>query len=105
MLDFLKLGRKSFNISYSRHMKTLVDKGYKVARIEQVESPLQLKERNQNGSRDKCVRRELCNISTKGTLNCGVHGDIPHEDNFLMSVFINIEKIGLCFSNISKFLM
>lgn len=42
--------------AYSKWATTLVEKGYKVARIEQTETPLQLEERNKerkSGPKDK----------------------------------------------------
>ena len=46
-----------------------MEKGYKVARIEQTETPAQLEERNRakSGPKDKVVAREVCQLSTKGT--------------------------------------
>jgi DNA mismatch repair protein MSH6 len=56
--------------SYGRSASILVSKGYRVARVEQTETPDMLKERNQTSSaakKDKVVTRELCSIMTKGT--------------------------------------
>jgi DNA mismatch repair ATPase MutS len=58
-------------ISYGFFSERLVALGYRVARIEQVETPAQLKERNQSSGRnvpnDKVVKRALCGIKSKGT--------------------------------------
>ena len=55
--------------AYSKWATTLIEKGYKVARIEQTETPAQLEERNKakSGPKDKVVAREVCQLSTKGT--------------------------------------
>ena len=47
----------------------LINEGFKVAVIEQMETPEQLKERNLTSGKKKetCVKRELCNVFTKGT--------------------------------------
>ena len=47
----------------------LVREGYKVAIVEQMETPDQMKERvKSSGTKvEKCVTRELCNVFTKGT--------------------------------------
>lgn len=47
----------------------LVKEGYKVAIVEQMETPEQMKERIKSSGKkaDKCVTRELCNVYTKGT--------------------------------------
>ncbi|CAG0914143.1 unnamed protein product [Notodromas monacha] len=59
-------------ISYGRFADRLLTKGYKVARIEQTETPEQNKERCSKMGRsctkwDKVVRRELCRITTPAT--------------------------------------
>lgn len=59
-------------IAYGRYADTLVQKGYKVARIEQTETPEMMTERCKNMSKtpskfDKVVKREVCRITTKGT--------------------------------------
>ena len=47
----------------------MVSKGYRVARVEQTETPEMLKERNDRskGKKDKVVAREMCSIMSKGT--------------------------------------
>ena len=47
----------------------LIEAGYKVAVVEQTETPEQMKERNRmSGTKaDNCVKRELCQVFTKGT--------------------------------------
>ena len=43
-------------------------KGYRVARVEQTETPEMLKERNDSkgkGTKDKVVKREMCSIMSK----------------------------------------
>ena len=48
--------------------RILINEGYKVAVVEQTETPEQLKERvKKDNSKDACVNRELCNVFTKGT--------------------------------------
>lgn len=56
-------------MSYGKYANILVDRGYKVARVEQTETPDMLKERNDatRGKKDKVVRREMCSILSKGT--------------------------------------
>jgi DNA mismatch repair protein MSH6 len=49
----------------------LIQSGFKVAVIEQVETPqemeVRLKEQTKSTKADKCIKRELCNVFTKGT--------------------------------------
>ncbi|WAR00452.1 MSH6-like protein [Mya arenaria] len=59
-------------IAYGRYADTLVQRGYRVARIEQTETPDMMTERCKNMSKaptkyDKVVNREVCRITTRGT--------------------------------------
>ncbi|RYH28578.1 MutS family DNA mismatch repair protein [archaeon] len=57
-------------ISYGKYANILVSKGYRVARIEQTETPDMLKERNDaavKGKKDKVVAREICALMSAGT--------------------------------------
>ena len=56
-------------MSYGKFAGALVAKGYRVARVEQTETPEMLKDRNdkQSGKKDKVVAREMCSIMSKGT--------------------------------------
>ena len=56
-------------ISYGKFASALVAKGYRVARVEQTETPEGLKERNdkKGGTKDKVVRREMCSMMSLGT--------------------------------------
>lgn len=72
---------------------TLVEMGYKVARVEQTETPEMLAERNtqntvKNKGKEKVVRREVCQVTTKGTKVFGVH-DIE-SSNFEASYLLAI---------------
>ncbi|KAJ1361539.1 hypothetical protein KIN20_020813 [Parelaphostrongylus tenuis] len=55
--------------AYGKFADQLVSRGYKVARIEQTETPQQLDERNRSSgcSKDKVVRREICRVTTSAT--------------------------------------
>ncbi|KAL3998681.1 MutS domain V family protein [Acanthocheilonema viteae] len=60
-------------VAYGRFADQLVNRGYKVARVEQTETPTQLESRNKiEKVNDKVVRREVCNITTPGTRTYGV---------------------------------
>lgn len=63
-------------IAYGRFSATLLDKGYKVARIEQVETPEIMEKRCKQMARptkyDKTLKREVCQKTTKGTRVYGV---------------------------------
>lgn len=59
----------TLQVSYGKFAGALVTKGYRVARVEQTETPEMLKERNdsKSGKKDKVVAREMCSIMSKGT--------------------------------------
>lgn len=80
--------------SYQYHAKNLVQRGYKVARIEQTETPRMMEERckkklTKTGKDDKVVMREICRITTIGTRTCSVH-DVNEpetaENQFLLAI-------------------
>jgi len=58
-------------ISYGKYAMALVAQGHRVARVEQTETPDQLKERNDSATKgkkkEKVVLREMCSILTRGT--------------------------------------
>lgn len=75
----------------------LIMRGYKVARIEQTETPAQLEERSKGkGTKEKVVRRELCRITTQATQTHGTFESLAQDDksvntgrsdsNYLLSI-------------------
>ncbi|KAF1335483.1 DNA mismatch repair protein msh6, partial [Globisporangium splendens] len=55
-------------IAYSKMSSQLVEKGYRVARVEQTETPEMMKERNAgSATKAKVVRREICSLLSVGT--------------------------------------
>ncbi|XP_067666471.1 DNA mismatch repair protein Msh6-like [Haliotis asinina] len=59
-------------IAYSRYADSLIQKGYKVARVEQTETPDMMADRCKQMSRtatkfDKVVKREVCQVTSRGT--------------------------------------
>jgi len=87
-------------VAYSRYAATLVEKGYKVARIEQTETPAMMEERVKNMRKptkfDKVVEREVCQVSSKGTRvnNFMDYDNFEGEPSYLLSIF---EKPGPIF--------
>ncbi|CAM9452412.1 unnamed protein product [Ectocarpus sp. 13 AM-2016] len=84
-------------ISYGKFADGLVSKGYRVARVEQVETPDMLKARNasvgRNGTKDKVVKRELCSILSRGTRTYCFLDDVsstpdgsPRSVNMILSI-------------------
>ncbi|KAK8803784.1 hypothetical protein WA158_001478 [Blastocystis sp. Blastoise] len=67
--------------AYSMYSQRMVQKGYKVARVEQTETPEQLKKRNlesPKGQKSSAVRREVCSIVSPGVSG---HGTIDRTYN------------------------
>ncbi|CAM9425822.1 unnamed protein product [Phaeothamnion confervicola] len=58
-------------IGYGKFAAALIAKGYRVARVEQTETPDMLKDRNARGGgggkKDKVVAREVCSVLSRGT--------------------------------------
>lgn len=97
--------------AYGRMAATLVSKGYKVARVEQTETPDMMQERckktGQNSKWDKVVRREICQVSMKGAQVCGLQDNGPAEPTAAYMMAIAEEEsngsstYGVCFVDTS----
>ncbi|XP_074846119.1 DNA mismatch repair protein Msh6 [Carettochelys insculpta] len=78
-------------IAFGRFSDVLVQKGYKVVRVEQTETPEMMEARCRSLAHptkfDRVVRREVCRIITKGTQTYGVLDGDPSE---------NVNKYLLC---------
>ncbi|PVD32426.1 hypothetical protein C0Q70_07860 [Pomacea canaliculata] len=98
-------------IAYNRYADALIQKGYKVARIEQTETPEMMAERcKQKPTKyDKVVRREVCQITTQGTRTFSPRdGDVgDSQPSYLMAICeVRAEsagtvKYGVCFVDTS----
>eukprot|EP00743_Colponemidia_sp_Colp-15_P007292 GILK01007875.1.p1 GENE.GILK01007875.1~~GILK01007875.1.p1 ORF type:complete len:1396 (+),score=316.89 GILK01007875.1:569-4189(+) len=89
-----------------KYAAKLVDHQYKVLVVEQMETPAELAERNRStGSKDKAVKREVCQVLTKGTLvDPSMIGGA--ESRYLLSLrqnsdTINERRFGVCFVDTS----
>ncbi|KAJ1520643.1 hypothetical protein ONE63_003750 [Megalurothrips usitatus] len=79
--------------AYGRFSASLIDKGYKVARVEQTETPDMMNERVKHISRptkfDKVVKREICAVTSKGTRVFSVQDGEPMDmgcTNYLLAI-------------------
>ncbi|XP_059696826.1 DNA mismatch repair protein Msh6 isoform X1 [Haemorhous mexicanus] len=99
-------------IAFGRFSDVLVQKGYKVARVEQTETPEMMEARCRSAGHssrfDKVVRREICRIITKGTQTYSVMDCDPSENHsrFLLSVkekedAAGMRLYGVCFVDTS----
>lgn len=104
-------------IAFGRYSECLIEKGYKVARVEQTETPQMMEERCQkdlNCTRsDRIVQREICQVTSKGTRTYTYQDEsITSSNNFLLVICEkvlendkNTSEYGICFidTSIGKF--
>ncbi|NWT52970.1 MSH6 protein, partial [Erythrocercus mccallii] len=103
-------------IAFGRFSDVLVQKGYKVARVEQTETPEMMEARCRSVGHtnrfDKVMRREICRIITKGTQTYSVMDCDPSENHskFLLCVKEKCDSAGsrvygVCFvdTSVGKF--
>lgn len=102
-------------IGFGRFSDVLVQKGYKVARVEQTETPEMMEARCKTIAKptkfDRVVRREVCRIITRGTQTYSVLDGAPSEtqSKFLLSLKEKAEEessgccrtYGVCFVDTS----
>ncbi|NXB81440.1 MSH6 protein, partial [Donacobius atricapilla] len=87
-------------IAFGRFSDVLVQKGYKVARVEQTETPEMMEARcksmGHSAKFDKVMRREICRIITKGTQTYSVMDCDPSENHskFLLCVKEKCDSAG-----------
>ncbi|ETN62362.1 DNA mismatch repair protein mut [Anopheles darlingi] len=100
--------------AYDRMSTSLIEKGYKVARIEQTETPEMMQERckvqRTNSKYDKVVRREVCQVTVKGTEVFGQQVRITtnHAPRYMMTIVESSPaglgagcRYGVCFIDTS----
>lgn len=102
-------------IAYGRYSEALIQRGYKVARVEQTETPRMMEERCRQMSRpskfERVVRREICRITSRATRTFGAQdGQLcDPEPSFLLAiVHREVEgrpHFGICFvdTSVGKF--
>lgn len=102
-------------IGFGRFSDVLVQKGYKVARVEQTETPEMMEARCKTMAKptkfDRVVKREVCRIITRGTQTYSVLDGAPSEcqSKFLLSLKEKAEEessgccrtYGVCFVDTS----
>ncbi|XP_017112610.1 probable DNA mismatch repair protein Msh6 [Drosophila elegans] len=97
-------------ISFDKMSTILVDRGYKVARVEQTETPDMMTERCKQIKAtkfDKVVAREICQITNRGTQVFGSQCKIGpnHQPNYMLALVEQDEgtwsRVGVCFIDTS----
>ncbi|XP_058130451.1 probable DNA mismatch repair protein Msh6 [Anopheles ziemanni] len=100
--------------AYDRMSTTLVEKGYKVARVEQTETPEMMQDRCKSMRSvtkfDRVVRREICQVTLKGTEVFGQQVRITanHQPRYMMAIVesaarqaLSGARYGVCFIDTS----
>lgn len=82
--------------AYDKMASTLVERGYKIARVEQTETPAMMEKRcqmeNKRSKFDKVVKREICQVTNVGTQNfstglCSMSkGQYSANPNYLLTI-------------------
>ncbi|XP_059225843.1 probable DNA mismatch repair protein Msh6 [Stomoxys calcitrans] len=99
-------------ISFDKMASVLVERGYKVARVEQTETPDMMTERckrTKSTKFDKVVKREICQITDRGTQVYGSQSRVTqnHQASYMLAI---VEKplqvggtsnYGICFVDTS----
>lgn len=100
-------------VSFDKMASVLVERGYKVARVEQTETPDMMTERckrTKSTKFDKVVRREICQITSRGTQVFGSQCQITpnYQPNYMLSIVEkqlsnsgNCNTYGICFIDTS----
>ncbi|XP_063832736.1 probable DNA mismatch repair protein Msh6 [Ostrinia nubilalis] len=97
--------------AYSRMASTLVSKGFKVARVEQTETPDMMQDRckkmGHSTKWDKVVRREICQVAVRGAQVCGLQDAGPADAgaSYMMAIAeeegSSCSQFGVCFLDTS----
>ena len=100
-------GAKKLHVGFpekvlDKYLSILVNNGFKVAVVEQTETPKQLEERmkKEKGKKEKCVSREVCNVFTKGTFK-DTSQTASYEPRFVLALKRHGNEIGVSFFDIS----
>lgn len=88
-----------------KYLSTMVNSGYKVAVVEQTETPKELERRmrasnwNTKYKQERCVKREVCNVVTRGTFKD------PKDTGYLPKYLLSLKKytqdFGVCFFDVA----
>lgn len=98
-------GAKKLHVGFpekalDKYLVILVNAGFKVAVVEQTETPKQLEKRmkTEKGKKEKCVNREVCNVVTKGTFKDP--NSAGYEPKFVLAVKKHGPEFGVTFFDI-----
>ena len=110
ILDLNWMGSKKLHVGFpekslDKYLCTMVNRGYKVAVIEQTETPKQLKERQETQAKDgksmidKCVKREISEMVTRGTFID--KENLNYEPKFILAYRKEHDRIGVTFFDVT----
>lgn len=105
-------GAKKLHVGFpekalDKYLAKLVNLGYKVAVIEQTETPRQLEERAKEQKKrgekmDKCVSRDIAEMVTRGTFQSRNNDEIAgYEPKFLLAYKKQGLEIGVAFFDVT----
>lgn len=102
-------GAKKLHVGFpekalDKYLAMLVNQGYKVAVIEQTETPKMMEQRlsvksGQKGKSDKVVNREVCHMVTKGTFKDP--NNLGYEPRFVLAYKKEGDNIGVTFFDLA----
>lgn len=103
--------------SFSKYSSILVNKGFRVLRIEQTETPAMMEERiqstGQRGKFDRVVKREICQVTTRGTQMMSISDSVFHtaQNQYLLALCESTSDsnenskqaklYGICFTDVT----
>jgi DNA mismatch repair protein MSH6 len=101
-------GAKKLHVGFpekalDKYLGTLVSQGYKVAVIEQTETPKQMEERQRQEKgvkKEKCVKRDICNVVSKGTYK-DPSANAGYEPKYVLSLRRCGQILGVTFFDLS----
>lgn len=104
-------GAKKLHVGFpekalDKYLGVLVNNGYKVAVIEQTETPKQMEQRQQRersmgqgGKKEKCVQRDICYVHTKGTYKDP--NSSGYEPRFVLAIRRHGLDLGVTFFDLA----
>ncbi|XP_040570932.1 DNA mismatch repair protein Msh6 [Lepeophtheirus salmonis] len=86
-------------VSFHRFADILISNNFRIARIEQTETPLSMEARCKSSTKkitkfDKVIRREICQVYSIGTQ---ITESSSRDYNYMVALIIRDSRVGICF--------
>ena len=106
ILDLNWMGSKKLHVGFpekvlDKYLHIMVNHGYKVAVIEQTETPKQMEERGKTKSyfeKPRTLNRAICEMVTKGTFKAK---DQTYEAKYVLAIKKHGNEIGVTFFDVT----